>query len=188
MRYWVYENSPTNRVTVHASECGFCNDGKGRKPDKIVKENIWHGPFEDELSATLFARRTGRPHAVHRCCTHPTPPTKSGSVQRFQLPVVDESTMSPADLFHHRMLEIYVRLRDEIGYSAIRFLRSVREHGGVEHAKRALRRPVAMQTGLQRLKDEGYAGLSMESYVIEPQFASLFTEWEICEARKRLGK
>ena len=29
MRYWVYENDPTNKAMVHEDSCGFCNYGEG---------------------------------------------------------------------------------------------------------------------------------------------------------------
>lgn len=85
------------------------------------------------------------------------------------------------------MLQIYVRLRDETGYVAIRFLGAVRRHGGVKYAKDALRRPLNMQGGFQMLRDEGRLDMSMEHFVASEQFRTLFSDREISEARRRLN-
>jgi hypothetical protein len=186
--FWVYEDLATNRARVHEESCGFCNNGAGKGRKKIhPNETKWHGPFGSLELAKMAADGTGRRDvAVHSCCELQQGRAKSSPTKRFSLPDVDESSLGLPDLFHRRMLEIYIRMRDEIGYNAVRFLGSVRRHGGVEHAKRSLRRPVAMQSGLQRLCDEGRLGESMEAHVCEPKFASLFTPNEISEARRRL--
>jgi len=77
-------------------------------------------------------------------------------------------------------------MRDDLNYKPTRFLNSVKRHGGVEHAKRSLRRNATAQEGLQKLKDLGRAWQTMEAHIIDPQFQSLFTSWEIQEARRRL--
>jgi len=222
--YWVYENIPTNHATVHDGACGFCNDGRGVKAERIVKENKWHGPFEEEHEAFLFGQGLGRPLTVHTCCPHPirgtghrnlplapssrgrrgepensdpvhrSSPTSPGgrgalaasSFQRFPLDEVDESTLTVEELFHRRMLQIYVTLRDETGYSARRFLTAVRKRGGVGHAKSALARHAATQTGLEKLREMGRLHQTMEWHVLLPEFAGLFTPEERAEARRRL--
>jgi hypothetical protein len=212
--YWVYENIPTNHATVHDGACGFCNDGRGVKAERIVKENKWHGPFEEEHEAFLFGQGLGRQLTVHTCCPHPIrgtghrraphpssfPGTEPGTprsplppgrgapagTDRFQLDDVDESAFSAEELFHRRMLQIYVTLRDETGYSARRFLTAVRKHGGVGHAKSALARHAATQTGLEKLREMGRLHQTMEWHVLMPEFAGLFTPAERAEARRRL--
>jgi hypothetical protein len=91
------------------------------------------------------------------------------------------------ELFDRRMKQIYVTLRDETGYAATRFLTAVHRHGGVEHAKRSLRRSVSMQSGFEKLKSEGRLHQTMEAHVADPKFRTLFTPSEIAEAHRRLG-
>ena len=187
MAFWVYENIPTNHVTVHIGSCGLCNEGSGRRQSKYPSQSKWHGPFISEGEATAFADSTGRPVNTDRCCHRSTRTPRQAANARFQLPDVNEQFLSLEDLFHHRMLQLYVTLREsELQYSATRFLRSVRQHGGVEHAKRSLRRPVVGQTGLQRLRDAGMIDMSMEAYIVGAQFESLFTPWEQWQAKQRL--
>ena len=186
MTFWVYENVPTNHVTVHDGSCAMCNDGVGRRVSKYPSQSIWHGPFSSEAEAAAFADSTGRPANSHRCCANPSSGA-SQSYVRFMLPVVDETILSLDELFHHRMLQIYVNLRDsELKYSATRFLRSVKSHGGVEHAKRSLRRSADYQSGLQRLREAGLLDQTMEHQVALDQFEPLFTPSEIWEAKLRL--
>ncbi len=198
MTYWVYEDLPTNHAKVHEASCGFCRDGLGTKRVKVhPNETKWHGPYGSIELAKAAADGTGRrdvgycrgclrPPASHRVGENPKKSAASSGYKRFEVPDVDESKLSLDEVFHRRMQMIYVSMRDQLGYSARRFLTSVNRHGGVEHAKRALRRPVQMQTGLARLRDEGKLGESMEAHVCDPQFASLFTPSEIAEARQRL--
>ena len=188
MAFWVYENVIVSQVTVHDGVCGSCNHGKGVRDNRAVASNLWHGPFGSEDGATSFAASRNRSIKVHKCCSHPTAASGSQTYRRFEVPVEDESQLDLASIFHRRMLEIYTTMRDELDYKPVRFLQSVRRHGGVEHAKRSLRREASTQAGLQRLKDEGRKMQTMESYVIDLQFAPLFTDWEIAEARKRLGQ
>jgi hypothetical protein len=187
MRFWVYENGPTNHTTIHESGCGFCNDGQGtRREIKSEINGRWHGPYVKLSEAATVVEHLGRPTSVHSCCTGDRPSSGGLQYKRFELDQVDEDSLALDALFHHRMLQIYVWARDELGYCAIRFLRSVRQHGGVEHAKRSLRRPLSMQAGFGRLKDEGRLDMTMEAFVCNPQFRPLFTEAEIAEARRRI--
>lgn len=188
MRFWVYEDAITNHVTVHEAACGFCNDGTGnRRANKADVSMHWSGPYGELDVAVRAAKVLERPMKVHTCCGVPRTRSTASTYKKFQLEEVDESTLSLEDLFHRRMLQIYLRLRDETGYVAIRFLTAVRRHGGVKYAKGALRRPVNMQGGFQMLRDEGRLDMSMEWFVASEQFRSLFTEAEIREARRRLG-
>lgn len=188
MRFWVYEDAVTNHVTVHESTCGFCNEGKGtRRANKSNVSVNWNGPYHVLESAEQVAKGLNRPWKLHSCCGGSTAKSPSQTFKKFQLEEVDKSKLSLEELFHRRMLEIYVGLRDETGYVAIRFLGAVRRHGGVEYAKQALRRPVNMQGGFQKLREEGRLNMSMEYFVSQPEFSSLFTDREIVEARRRLN-
>ena len=197
MPYWIYENYPTNRSTIHDATCAFCNHGMGRRAGTASQANgKWHGPYGELDHATTAAALLGRPTRTHVCrpqsIEHTTPakPLESVAIspyKRFQLEPIDESTLSLPDLFHRRMLQIYVSLRDEVGYCATRFLTSVRRHGGVQHAKRSLQRPIQMQTGFERLREEGRLHQTMEAHVCDAQFRDLFTPTEVAEARRRLS-
>lgn len=99
--------------------------------------------------------------------------------------------------FHEAMLEIF-QLAGEAtrrrrpdgtiarGYWASYFLRGVRNHGGLEYARRLLRTP-GTTDGFQRLAEEGRLDLTMEALVLKPQFSRLFTEAELSIASRRLG-
>ena len=65
--YYVYENYPTDRATVHAASCGFCNDGRGRKGQPVTPNGKWHGPFSTKSIAEDAAKRTGRSCSSHTC-------------------------------------------------------------------------------------------------------------------------
>lgn len=188
MAYWVYEDKPTNHATVHEGACGYCNEGAGvRKAKKSTALCQWHGPFDEEHEAWTFGQGLGRPLTVHGCCAHPYGKVSVGGYKKFQLDEIDESTLSALDLFHRRMLQIYVSLRDETGYKAIRFLGAVRRHGGVAYAKSALSRYVGSQSGLVVLREMERLDQTMEWHVTQPEFAELFTPAERAEARRRLG-
>lgn len=186
--YYLYENYPTNRVTIHASDCGFCNDGNGRHGEPATANGKWHGPYSDIFTAKSISERLMRPVAVHQCCGLRQERAASTGYVRFSLPEVEENELTLDQLFERKLLELYVELRDTTGYSAKRFLTSVRKNGGVEHAKRALRRPVNLQEGFERLRSAGMLEKSMESHICNSKFSPLFTEWEVREARRRLSE
>ncbi len=349
MDYWVYENFPTNQATIHAADCGFCNNGQGKDlPGKSSHNGTWHGPFptlDDALRASSQLKKPVRTHScandqkmivigranapyntgprlqpsnkqtvgealetlrgplstyvhytlkakyadkwldriapgdavdVPRLCVTiisewedtyqfilprhgknlchdvrkarnkwahefdipyddaylalvaiqrlletinspaaaldvekskldlmrghvigsphqssqrireaPARPAYS-AYKRFEVPPADESTLSLEDLFTRRLLQLYVILRDQGGYSAKRFLTSVRKNGGVKHVKTSLRKQVKDQKGFEILKQLDMLGQSMEAHVIDVQFQSLFTPSELAEARRRL--
>ena len=187
LNFYLYENYPTNRVTIHASDCGFCNEGKGKTGESVTPNGKWHGPFADVFTAKAVSEQLRRPIAIHQCCGIRQESGTSHGYVRFSLDDVQESELSLEKLFERRLLELYVDLRDATGYSAKRFLTSVRKNGGVEHAKRALRRPANLQEGFQRLKQAGMLNNSMEAHICSHEFSSLFTDWEIREAKQRLS-
>lgn len=198
MPFWVYENYPNNFVTIHEANCSFCNNGQGKKIEgKSSLYGSWHGPFNSIGLAIDTANNLARPAKTHSCCSifvspsslnNQSNPSGQGTkpYHRFQVPAVDESTLSLEDLFTRRLLQLYVILRDQGGYSAKRFLTSVNKNGGVEHAKRSLRRQVELQAGFDMLKQLDMLYMSMEAHVIEAQFEPLFTPSEIYEANRRL--
>lgn len=87
--------------------------------------------------------------------------------------------------FTEEMLDIYRRAKDEVGYNASRFRQMVVEHGGLATAKRLLHSPT-VSDGYEKLWEEGRLDLSVEALVLDPGWASLFTEEELQIARDRL--
>lgn len=88
--------------------------------------------------------------------------------------------------FREGLLEGYEVVKQETGYNATYFLRMVQEsENGVDAAKRLLAKE-GYSEGLARLWEEGRLDLSMEAYLLSPEFAPLFTEAERAIARQRL--
>lgn len=58
MHFYVYEDDQANQIRIHVGSCWHCNEGKGRKPDRLLNKRRWYGPYatlEDaqELAKTL---------------------------------------------------------------------------------------------------------------------------------------
>lgn len=87
-------------------------------------------------------------------------------------------------IFHACMLTTYEE-GVKRGYYPTYFLRMLHEHGGVDTAKRLLATR-DIQTGLMKLYELNLLRESMEFYVIQERFKSLFTDDEIAEAKRRL--
>ena len=89
--------------------------------------------------------------------------------------------------FESEMIERVFRTTGrETGYWASYFLRSVRRYGGVEAARRLLRRKT-VSSGLAKLREKNRLDLSMESVVLRPEYRELFTDEERAIASGRLG-
>jgi hypothetical protein len=91
------------------------------------------------------------------------------------------------DRFDDAMVEIYHAAKRETGYVATRYLVMVREHGGLETARRLLE-PGRIHDGFAELLVRGRKDLTVERLVLRPEFRELFTEEELREARDRLGE
>ena len=142
MQFWVYENYPNNFVAIHEENCALSNKAVVEKSDLNGK---WHGPMETIGVAIDLANRLGRSVKAHSCCSifmpgsnakhHDTKPgIQTKPYSRFEVDQADESTLPLEELFERKLLQLYVVLRDQGGYSAIRFLNSVRRNSGVQHA------------------------------------------------------
>jgi 5-methylcytosine-specific restriction protein A len=86
------------------------------------------------------------------------------------------------------MEALYRRAGEATGYWGNYFLREVRSKGGLATARHLLRRQPAgtVSKGFQALVAARRTDLSLESLVLEQQFAHLFTADERAEARRRL--
>ncbi len=87
--------------------------------------------------------------------------------------------------FHNDMVYIYKTAKAECGYTASRFLQLISSKGGVEAARQLIIKETAGFSALAALRR---SDLTVEAYILKPQYATLFTdaEREIC--RERLKK
>ena len=85
--------------------------------------------------------------------------------------------------FHHEMVAV-ADFANAHGFG-IRFRQMLGEYGGVGTAKRLLAKG-DIQAGLFELSQLNRLDISMEAYVIQDRFKTLFTPPEITEARRRL--
>jgi hypothetical protein len=97
----------------------------------------------------------------------------------------DHSKQAEID-FNQAMQDI-TRASIKDHYFPAYFLQMLGRYGGVETAKRLLAKN-DIQSGLNRLWEEGKLDQSMEAHVIKPEFQCLFTEEEIAEAQRRLDE
>lgn len=74
-----------------------------------------------------------------------------------------------------------------IGYNPKIFIRMMHEHGAISTAKRLLASE-KIQDGFYDLVTNNCIELAMESIILEPEFSCLFTEAEVNEAKRRLGR
>ena len=75
----------------------------------------------------------------------------------------------------------------ELGYNPTVFVGLLERYGGVQTAKRLIAEG-EIQYGFKRLAALGRLDLTMEQIMLEPEFASLFTEGELAAARWRLDQ
>ena|SRR5664279_1302358 len=87
--------------------------------------------------------------------------------------------------FEAAMYAAYESWNREVGYRATRFHQMLPRHGGVETARRLLRKP-GLSAGFERLLEEGRLDLTMEYIVLRPEYGTLFTPQERAQARRRL--
>jgi hypothetical protein len=88
--------------------------------------------------------------------------------------------------FEHDMIEqVYRTAGRETGYWASYFLRAVRQHGGVGAARRLLQQK-GISAGLLKLRARDRLDLAMETLVLAPDYAPLFTDEERAIAARRL--
>jgi hypothetical protein len=89
--------------------------------------------------------------------------------------------------FHEAMIEIYERAKRECKYPANRFIQMVSERGGLETARYLLHAP-GLSDGFTALWRCKRLDLTVEAFVLKPEWRGLFTEQEIKIAAKRLSE
>lgn len=95
--------------------------------------------------------------------------------------------MNNVENFQLELEELYSVVGKATGYWANYYLRSVRQNGAVNHAKKALSKIDTAQGGFQKLIEVGRPDLSMEYFVLKPEYRNLFSQAEIQEAERRLS-
>lgn len=65
-----YENRVWNACRVHASDCPFCNDGRGIHPDADGSTGRWSEKFATLDDALSAANKTGRKVLECKRCLH----------------------------------------------------------------------------------------------------------------------
>ena len=96
-------------------------------------------------------------------------------------------TMDKEVKFNEEMENLYHVVGKTTGYWANYYLRSVRKVGGLAHAKKALSTKQKEQDGFKKLIEVGRPDLSIEASVIKEEYAELFSNEEINEAKRRLA-
>ena len=89
--------------------------------------------------------------------------------------------------FHQGCLDGYEAGKRELGYNATHFLQMVHQHSGVQAAKLLLNAK-DVPAGLFTLWEHGRLDMSLENFVLNPRYRSLFTPEELKIARQRLEK
>ena len=87
--------------------------------------------------------------------------------------------------FEQDMISIYTTAKKEFGYNANRFLQMIGAKGGLATAKQLIGKPGGTD-GFTTLWEHGRLDLSVEAYVLKPEYAELFTEDEKNMCRDRL--
>jgi hypothetical protein len=85
--------------------------------------------------------------------------------------------------FDEAMMQIYLVAKTQAGYNAMRFLKMLGEHGGVETARRLLPH---MSDGFTELWQRNRLDLTVESLVLQARWHDLFSDDEREVARRRL--
>ena len=76
--------------------------------------------------------------------------------------------------------------KEQLNYTPTRFIQMINDIGTLNACKRLLENQDGWQEGFGRLILAGRPDLTIESFVIKPEYAALFTEQEIAIAHQRL--
>lgn len=95
--------------------------------------------------------------------------------------------MDPREVEFERRLRDSIRESIRLGYNPIRIAQMIDVHGGKETARRLV---VAgeIQEGIRTIIEMGHPELSVESILLEPEFAALFAPDVLEAARWRLDR
>jgi hypothetical protein len=93
--------------------------------------------------------------------------------------------MGTAAQFETEMEELYEEMKAVLPRPPTTFLRMLKEHGGVEAARRLVDQEKPTPTFL-KLIELGHPELTVESLVLKPQYSTLFSAGVKRRARQRL--
>jgi hypothetical protein len=93
--------------------------------------------------------------------------------------------MSTESRFDDAMMDLYVRAKAEVGYTASRYHQMLMENGGLRTAQ-ILIDADAVSDGYTRLWELKRLDLAVEALLLRPEFSELFTETQHKKARARL--
>ena len=89
--------------------------------------------------------------------------------------------------FERAMKDVYLRAKSEANYTASYFIGMLSSYGGLGTAQRLLA-STEVSSGFAALYERDRLDLTVEALVIQPKFASLFTDEELDIARQRLDQ
>ena len=89
--------------------------------------------------------------------------------------------------FERAMKDVYVRAKSEANYTASYFLTMLSTYGGLGTAQKLLA-STDVSAGFAALYERGRLDLTVEAVVVQPQFASLFSDEEVETAQQRLDQ
>lgn len=88
--------------------------------------------------------------------------------------------------FAKAMQEVYVRAKEEAGYTPTYYLQMLQELGALGAARRLLA-SARVSDGFTALWERGRLDLTVENTMLKPEFAELFADDELETARRRLA-
>ncbi len=100
---------------------------------------------------------------------------------------MDDNVVTKLEAAFEQEMETTYHEAAKLGYRATYFMRMVREHGGMETARRLLAQESSPE-GLGRLWELGRLDISVEAIVLKPEYTPLFTDEERRIARERLAE
>jgi Protein of unknown function DUF262 len=89
--------------------------------------------------------------------------------------------------FERAMKDVYVRAKSEANYTASYFLTMLSTYGGLGTAQKLLA-STDVSSGFAALYERGRLDLTVEALVVQPQFASMFSDEEVETAQQRLDQ
>jgi hypothetical protein len=130
---------------------------------------VWPGPSVVEPLATNSAREGASPEE-----------------ELNAEPRVEASAEDVISEFNQAMQAVYVRAKQEAGYTASYYFEMLHQYGGLETAHRLLASSAASD-GFTALWERRRLDLTVENVALRPEFQSLFTGEELDTARRRLA-
>jgi hypothetical protein len=104
-----------------------------------------------------------------------------------ECPMASEAVLLEAR-FTQAMLDLYEQTSSEIKYKPKVLYEWTQSFGGVEAARKLLKigNNAGVSSGFQKLWEAKRLDLSSEALMLKPEYASLFTQEELAQARHRL--